>query len=191
MYRRTFTTVAFIAAVAIPAISRAQIALTPMVGGYVPATDVNQVAGNAQTIAKTRDGTLSLGLNLDLGAIRGTVAYASGKTIKNANRQDIGKGNVLAAAGDLVIRPLPRILVQPYLIAGAGEKFYKYDQSSSLASGGDKRSFALHGGLGADVMLGSVGVAAELTDFASKGADDKWNVHDAFLMVGLKLRLGQ
>jgi hypothetical protein len=39
-------------------------------------------------------------------------------------------------------------------------------------------------------MLGSVGVAAELTDFVSKGADDKWNVHDAFLMVGLRLRLG-
>jgi hypothetical protein len=39
-------------------------------------------------------------------------------------------------------------------------------------------------------MMGSVGVAGELTDFVSKGADDKWNVHDAFLMVGLKLRLG-
>jgi len=24
----------------------------------------------------------------------------------------------------------------------------------------------------------------------SKGADKKWNVHDAFLMVGLKFRLG-
>ena len=39
-------------------------------------------------------------------------------------------------------------------------------------------------------MLGSIGVAAELTDFLSKGADKKWNVHDAFLMVGMKFRLG-
>jgi hypothetical protein len=38
--------------------------------------------------------------------------------------------------------------------------------------------------------MGSVGVAGELTDFVSRGADDKWDVHDAFLMVGLKLRLG-
>ena len=38
-------------------------------------------------------------------------------------------------------------------------------------------------------MLGSVGVAAELTDFVSKSADAKWNVHDAFMMVGMKLRL--
>ena len=168
----------------------AQVTITPMVGGYIPASDVNQVKGSASTIAKTRDGTLALGADIDFGPLRGTIAYASGTTIKNASKQDIGKGNVLATAADLVIRPIPRILVQPYLIAGAGEKFYKYDQSASLLSGGDKNSFALHGGLGADLMLGSVGVAAELTDFVSKGADDKWNVHDAFLMVGLRLRLG-
>ena len=48
-----------------------------------------------------------------------------------------------------------------------------------------------HGGVGADLMLGNMGVAAELTDFVSKGVDDKWNAHDAFLMVGLKVRLGR
>jgi hypothetical protein len=172
------------------ALAHAQISITPMLGGYVPASDVNQVRGDATNIAKTREGTLALGVNLDLGLLRGSVAYASGTTIKNANKQDIGKGNVLATTADLVIRPLPRILVQPYLVAGAGEKFYKYDQSTTFNSGGNVNTFALHGGLGADVMLGQIGVAAELTDFVSKGADDKWNVHDAFLMVGLKLRLG-
>ncbi|MGH7618518.1 MAG: hypothetical protein ACREPM_14965 [Gemmatimonadaceae bacterium] len=177
-------------AVASP-LAHAQVSITPLVGGYVPASDVNQISGSASNIAKTRDGTLSLGLDLDLGMLRGSVAYASGTTIKNASRQDIGKGSVLATTADLVIRPIPRILVQPYLIAGAGEKFFKYDDSPTLLSGGDKKSFALHGGLGADVMLGAVGIAAELTDFASKGADDKWDVHDAFLMVGLKFRMGQ
>ena len=176
-------------ALAVPAV-RAQIVIEPMVGGYVPASNVNQVQGNATDIAKTRDGTLSLGLNVGLGMLRGSLAYASGTTIKNASKQDIGKGNVLAAAADLVIRPLPRIFVQPYLLAGAGEKFYKYDASTSLASGGDDQDFAFHGGLGADLMLGHVGVVAELTDFLSKGADSKWNVHDAFLMVGLRLPLG-
>lgn len=176
---------------AVAASAHAQISITPMLGGYVPASNVNQVQGTATNIAKTREGTLALGVNLDLGLLRGSVAYASGTTIKNANKQDIGKGNVLATTADLVIRPLPRILVQPYIVAGAGEKFYKYDQSTTLASGGDVHTFALHGGLGADVMLGKIGVAAELTDFVSKGVDDKWNVHDAFLMVGLKFRLGQ
>jgi hypothetical protein len=177
-------------AVALPA-ARAQIVIEPMVGGYVPASNVNQVQSSATDIAKTRDGTLSLGLNVGLGMLRGSLAYASGTTIKNAAKQDIGKGNVLAAAADLVIRPLPRIFIQPYLLAGAGEKFYKYDNASTLlASGGDDRDFAFHGGLGADVMLGKFGVAAELTDFLSKGADSKWNVHDAFLMVGLRVPLG-
>ena len=175
--------------VAIPAVN-AQIVIEPMVGGYVPASNVNQVQGSASNIAKTRDGTLSLGLNVGLGMLRGSVAYASGTTIKNASKQDIGKGNVLAAAADLVIRPLPRLLVQPYLLAGAGEKFYKYDESTLLASGGSDQDFAFHGGLGADMTVGSLGVVAELTDFLSKGADSKWNVHDAFLMVGLRLPIG-
>jgi hypothetical protein len=187
--RRLISATGLVAAVATSA--SAQIVITPMAGGYIPASDVNQVKGSAQNIAKTRNGTLALGVDVDLGALRLTGAYATGTTIKNANSQDIGKGSVGAAGADLVIRPLPRILVQPYFVAGAAEKFYKYDETPTLLSGGNTRAFALHGGLGADVMLGSIGVAAELTDFVSKGADDKWNVHDAFLMVGLRLRLGQ
>jgi len=38
-------------------------------------------------------------------------------------------------------------------------------------------------------MLGAVGVAAELTDFVSRDAESKWNNHDAFLMVGMKLKM--
>jgi hypothetical protein len=186
--RVVFSAAALLAVAAAGA--RAQIVIEPMVGGYVPASNVNQVRGSATDIAKSRDGTLSLGVNVDLGMLRGSLAYASGTTIKNADKQNIGKGNVLAAAADLVIRPLPRIFVQPYLVAGVGEKFYKYDASSSFTSGGDDRDFAFHGGIGADVMLGRIGVAAELTDFLSKGADSKWNVHDAFLMVGLRLPIG-
>jgi hypothetical protein len=176
---------------AIAGSSAAQVSITPMIGGYIPASDVNQVKGDATDIAKTREGTLALGVNLDVGALRGTVMYASGTTIKNSNKEDIGKGSVLAAGADLVIRPLPRILVQPYLLVGGAEKFYRYDKNSILEDAGNDQDFAFHGGIGADLMLGNIGVAAELSDFLSRGADDKWNVHDAFLMVGLKLRLGQ
>ena len=170
--------------------ARAQVTITPMVGGYVPASDMHQVTGSAQNLAKTRDGTLSLGAAVDFGMLRGTLMYASGTTIKNANEADIGKGSVLAAAADLVIRPLPRVLVQPYLIAGGGQKFYRYDQTTTFTQANNS-DFAFHYGLGADMMMGNLGVAAELTDFLSKGVEDKWNVHDAFLMVGMKFRLGQ
>ena len=169
--------------------AHAQVTITPMIGGYVPASDMHQVTGSAQNLAKTRDGTLSLGANVDFGMLRGTVMYASGTTIKNANEADIGKGSVLGLAADLVVRPLPRLLVQPYLIAGGGQKYYRYDQTTTFTQAND-HDFAFHGGIGADLMMGNMGVAAELTDFLSKGAEDKWNVHDAFLMVGLKLKLG-
>lgn len=187
--RNFFSAMALV--VALAPIAGSQVTITPMVGGYIPASDIHQVQSGAQNVAKTRDGTLSLGADVDFGALRGTVAYASGTTIKDANKAEIGKGSVLATTADLVIRPLPRILVQPYLVAGAGEKFYRYDESASLLSGGNTHTFGWHGGVGADIVLGSIGVAGELTDFVSKGADDKWNVHDAFLMVGLKLRLGK
>ena len=113
-FRALGSAAALVAIAALP--MRAQISITPMVGGYIPASDVNQVTGTAQGIAKTRDGTLSLGANVDLGMLRGTLMYASGTTIKNASKEDIGKGSVLAAGADLVIRPLPRIFVQPYVI---------------------------------------------------------------------------
>lgn len=176
--------------VAIAPMAASQVTITPMAGGYIAASDIHEVTSGAQSLARSRDGTLSLGANIDFGMLRGTLAYASGTTIKNASSQELGKGSMLATTADLVIRPLPRVLVQPYLIAGAGEKFYRYDESASVFTGGNTKAFGLHGGLGADVMMGSVGVAGELTDFVSRGADDKWNVHDAFLMVGLKLRLG-
>lgn len=182
---------ALVVAAGLAAPAAAQLTITPMVGGYIPASDIHAVSSGAQNLAKTRDGTLSLGADLDVGILRGTLVYASGTTIKDANRSEIGKGTVAAATADLVIRPLPRILVQPYLVAGAGEKFFRYDDSAVQLAGGNQHVFGLHGGVGADIMLGSIGVAGELTDFVSKGADDKWDVHDAFLMVGLRLRLGK
>ena len=50
--RRVLILTVLAGAVALPA--RAQISLTPMVGGYIPASDVNQVSGSATNIAKTR-----------------------------------------------------------------------------------------------------------------------------------------
>jgi len=189
MHVRTFVASASLAVLIAP-FAESQVTITPMAGGYIAASDIHGVSSGAQSLARSRDGTLSLGANIDFGPLRGTLAYASGTTIKNASSQELGKGSMYATTADFVVRPLPRVLVQPYLIAGAGEKFYRYDDNASVFTGGNTKAFGLHGGLGADAMFGSIGVAGELTDFVSKGADDKWNVHDAFLMVGLKFRLG-
>src|SRR5689334_17336731 len=98
--RNFFSGMALVASFA--PVAESQVTITPMVGGYIPASDIHQVQSGAQNVAKTRDGTLSLGANIDFGALRGTVAYASGTTIKNASSQEIGKGSVLATTADLV-----------------------------------------------------------------------------------------
>jgi hypothetical protein len=172
--------------------AHAQFAVTPLVGGYIPGGSLKDVKSGAQDVAVERDGTLALGLNVDIGFLRGSLAYVSGTTIRNADRDEIGDGKVLAAAADIVVRPLPRILVQPYLLGGVGLKNLSYERDSGISGlfPEDNRTLALHAGLGADVMLGPIGVVAEVTDFISRDADDKWNVHDAFLMAGLKIRLG-
>lgn len=178
-------------AVAAPT-AHAQVAITPLIGGYIPASDLKAVRTGAEDIAIEREGTLALGLNLEFGMLRGSVAYASGTTIQDADQQDIGKGNVLAAAADIVLRPLPRVLVQPYLLGGVGIKNLSYDNDAGIGNAfpEDDSDLSLHAGIGADLMLGSIGIVAEITDYISKDADGKWGVHDAFLMAGLKLRLG-
>ena len=165
--------------------------ITALAGGYIPAGDLKTVQSGAEDVLD-RNGTLALGFNLDFGLLRGTLAYASGTTIRNADKEDIGEGTVLAAAADIVLRPLPRILVQPYLLGGVGFKNLSYDSDNSVTNAfpEDDRELSLHAGIGADVMFGPVGIVAEITDFISKDADDKWGMHDAFLMVGAKLRLG-
>ena len=173
--------------------AHAQVSITPLVGAYIPAGDLKAVQSGAETAVLDRDGTLALGLNLEFGMLRGSLAYASGTTIRDADEEDIGEGSVLTAAADIVFRPLPRILVQPYLLGGVGLKNASYDRETTdlLAPfPEDDSDLSLHAGIGADLMLGRFGLVAELTDYISKDEAGDWGMHDAFLMAGIKYRLG-
>ena len=180
-----------------PAAAHAQgISVTPMAGVYIPASDLYDIADEAERIRVDKEGTFALGLNVELGWLRGSLAYASGAQLNESGvegDENIGEGKLLAVAGDLVLRPIPRLLiVQPYLIAGAGlrREDYSYDDEGiSDAFPSDKSDFALHAGIGADVMLGRLGIVAEFTDFITKNEDDEWKQHDAFAFVGLKFRV--
>ena len=186
-----------IAAALLPGAAQAQgVSVTPSVGVYIPASDLYSLRDEAQDFSVEKEGTFALGLNVELGSFRGTVAYASGAQINQRgvqNRDNIGEGKLLAVAGDVVLRPIPRlIIVQPYLVAGAGlrREDYSYeDDGVADALPSEQSDFALHAGIGADIILGRIGIVAEITDFITKDEDDKWNQHDAFGFVGLKLRL--
>lgn len=190
--QRLLLAILFVGALAAPA--SAQVYITPTVGGYVPASDFQTLRGEARDARIERSATMALGMNLELGALRGSLAYVTGTELTEdgvADRGAIGDGSMLAGSLGLVVRPIPRILgLQPYVLGGAGFKRYGYsynDDGFSIGFPEDKTDFALHFGVGADLMLGRLGVMAEFTDFVSR--DDGWGPHDGFATIGLKLRL--
>jgi len=196
MKRRVLLAVGVLALAALPGVSHAQgISITPQIGFYVPGNDLDSLRAGAQSVRVNREGNLALGLNIDIGFLRGSLAYASSAKLNDqtSTNTKIGDAKVLAVAGDVVLRPIPRlIIVQPYLLLGAGLRRTNYSYESSGISNAfpkDDSDFALHGGVGADIMLGPIGVSAEITDFVSKNTEDKWKQHDAFGFVGLKLKI--
>jgi hypothetical protein len=195
MRRFVFALAAAVAVIA-PASAHGQgITITPAVGLYIPANDFYNLRDEASNATIEKEGTFAMGLNVEFGSLRGSVAYASGAQVNDRgliDRENIGEGKVLAVAGDLVIRPLPRILVQPYLLIGAGlrrEDFDYEDDGISDAFPKEQSDFAFHLGIGADVMLGRLGVVAEFTDFLTQEPTGDWNQHDAFGFVGLKVKI--
>ena len=178
-----------------PATALAQLHVSPLVGIYIPASDLYSLRNEAQDVSVQKEGTFAMGANLEFGMFRASVAYASGAQINERgvqNRDNVGEGKLLAVAGDLVLRPLPRLLVQPYLLLGAGvrRENYSYEDDGVANALPDEQSdFAFHGGIGADLMLGRIGIVAEVTDWITKNQSDDFQ-HDAFGFVGLRLRLG-
>lgn len=189
--------IAAAAFVAMPRVTQAQgITITPQIGVYVPSNSVSGLRSAADSISVKREGTLALGLNVDLGFLRGSVAYASAAKLNKtgvSGQSEIGDGKLLTAAADIVLRPIPRlIVVQPYILGGAGIRNanYSYDaQGFGNAFPKSDSDFALHAGVGADIMLGPIGVSAEISDFISKDPSNKWKQHDAFGFAGLRLKL--
>ena len=182
-----------LASVAIPRASQAQgITVTPTIGFYVPGDDFDALREGTDSVFIKKEGAFAMGFNVDLGFLRGSLAYATSATIKPTRiTGEIGDAKVLAAAADFVLRPLPRLVVQPYALLGGGlrRESYSYDDDGFNAFPKTDSDFAVHLGLGADVNLGRVGISAEITDFISQDANDDWKRHDGFGFVGLKLRI--
>ena len=99
--------------------------------------------------------------------------------------------DMVAITGDLVFRPLPRIVVvQPYLLAGAGIKRYSFgDDVGTFAA--DRNHFTGHIGAGADLKVGPIAVLAEISDYISSfknaATDENKLQNDVFVMVGFRI----
>jgi opacity protein-like surface antigen len=181
------------------------VTISPLVGVYSQANSVDQLRAQADTLSIKRQSALALGANIEIGFLRGSLNYVSGATVKQSGGTtlpgtsgDIGTGRILMGAADLVLRPIPRIIVlQPYGIAGIGFKKFDYDThqnvSSAIGSVKNNSTASFHAGIGADLMFGGVGLVAEITDYISQGEADTSGhrdlQHDAFGLVGLRLRV--
>jgi hypothetical protein len=196
---RHFSSVLLIAlaAIALPshALHAQGITLAPMFGAYTQASSFASLRSNAQELRVERETALALGLNVEFGAVRGSLAYVSGATLNEkgaSNTTEIGEGTLIAGAIDLLIRPVARIVIfQPYLFIGGGfkDQQYSYTEDRFSAFGESDRDLAIHAGIGADLMFGGIGVVAEISDFLSKDFGGSWNQHDGFGLIGVKVRM--
>jgi opacity protein-like surface antigen len=162
--------------------------LTPQLGAHRPGDQVYEVSGNDLEM----ENAMALGVTADAGFLRGTALYSSGARISSrgiTGTDKIGDGSMLVLSGDAVWRPLPRVALQPYLLGGVGLKRFDYsiDDQGFSAMFDDHTDFAWHVGAGADLMLGNVGIMAEISDYIGS-KNREFGRHDTFVTAGLRIR---
>lgn len=191
---KTAVAAAFVLAMAAPVAAQApgvDLKINPRIGLYAPLTDLANAPTAAGTVAAEKTGSLALGLGAELGLaglpfnLRANLDYVTGSEIDAAGSVVDGVDTkILMLAGDLVFRPLPKlILIQPYLYAGGGLRQYDFDTDIEDAS-----DPMIHLGGGVDLSLGPLALNAEVGDYISwfEVTDTESEVqHDLFVSVGL------
>ena len=188
------------------------LSLVPKVGFYAPATDLETAQSAAGQIVDDRGGSLAVGLALDFAVPFAPVGFRVGfdyvtsseftyADTTGADLEATAEQTMLALAADIVLRPLPKLLiVQPYLLAGAGVKRYDFsfsetdgDTSIEEAFPDSETDFTVHAALGLDVGIGPIALVAELGDYVSwyepEGGDESELQNDLFIMAGIRVGL--
>lgn len=176
--------------------SDAAVVLIPAGGAYLPGVDgLGDISSGVDSVLNGTEATLVLGGTLQLGSPDGpaNVRFSGVKTTSSAvgsrglDTGDAGRRDFLAVTGDLVLRPIPRFLLQPYVLGGGGAR--------RLAPAGDSGStsweFVARVGAGLDVRIGTRGVlvSAEVVDYLSGLTGEGGTEHDAMALVGLGIPL--
>lgn len=208
-------TAACLVAAAAPAAAQApgiDLKLNPRIGLYAPLTDLGEIRTTAGDVVAEQSGSLALGLGLELDmaalpvGVRLNLDYATATDVEVTGdgigtTADPVETTMLAVVGDIIFRPLPRVVVaQPYLFAGGGLKQYDFEPTTDLGGAAetfqDESDFTLHLGGGLDVGLGPLAFNAEIGDYISwfeldTGAGDSESEmqHDLFVTVGFSIGL--
>lgn len=194
-------TLAFV--VAAP-VSAQRVTFTPKASAYVAAADFSEVSAAFRGAREAREAHLALGLAAELNLpvspldVRVGVDYLTGMTVtpdSTSGEVEPAEGSALFLSGDLVYRPLPRLIIfQPYFLGGFGFKQESFSRADGFDSALPENSnhFLMHAGFGVDAMLGRIGVVAEVSDFFGKPANgglDTGTQHDAFASIGVRFGL--
>lgn len=188
---------------ALPAAAQApgfDLKLNPRIGLYTPLTDLTEAEGTAGEALKLDNSlAIGLGVELNIGAlpfgIRANLDYATSSSVdfEDGSLGESNEATLLALVGDLVFRPLPRLVVlQPYLFAGGGIKQYDFTwETAGTEFVGNESDPTIHLGGGLDFGLGPLSLNAEIGDYISwfkpDGATGSEMQHDLFLMVGFSI----
>jgi len=136
----------------------------------------------------SRNGTM----NFRLTGLRTTGSLVSTTESVEASTSPIPE-KLLLLTGDFVLRPIPRFLVQPYAIGGAGARRLSIGESEGVASELDTRPRwdpTVQVGIGVDLRLGNVTVGFEVVDYLTGlGTSEDEIQHDAFAFLTLGIPL--
>lgn len=201
-----------LAVLAAPAAAQApgiDVRLNPRIGFYEPLTDLG-AAPDAFNAAAGLSGSLALGLGLELDlallpvGLRLNLDYGTGSRVEYGgdgfDRESGYETTVLAVVGDVMFRPIPRLIIaQPYFFAGGGLKQYDFEPTGNdpIGTFQDTSDFTVHLGGGLDVGFGPLSLNAELGDYISWW--DRQNIlggnegseiqHDLFVTIGFSMGL--
>jgi hypothetical protein len=186
--------------------SAQNVVLAPKLGLYIPASGLGDFRDQTRTVARDRAGSLAIGLGLELDLpvlpvnLRGNLEFATGARVTAGGQTEREvESTLLAVVGDVVFRPIPRlIVVQPYFLLGGGMKWHEFQTSDLTAADrelfpADQSNATLHLGAGLDFTLGPLGLVVELSDYISsldaRGEAGRRLQNDVFAMVGIRVAL--
>lgn len=180
----------------------AAVVLIPLGGAYLPGVEgpgdvtagVDSVLGGSETTVVV-GGTIQMAspdgpVNVRLSGMKSTSAVVATGGIETGGTD---RKEFLALTGDLVLRPIPRFLLQPYILGGAGAQRITpaAGDGGTGASGSASWEFVGKVGAGLDLRIGTRGVlvSAEVVDYLSNIGGDTEMGHDAMALVGLGIPL--
>ena len=177
-----------------------KVTLTPKGGLSLPGVgSLGSLPSQTSATLSGQQSVLTYGGSLNFGSRNGldfrlTGLYRKGSITTVLQNDQITETEIpetfTAFSADLMLRPFPRIIVQPYVVGGIGLRKISYEGTGSVSVDESWQS-TVPLGIGADIQLGDNGLilGAEMVDYLSNLGGQSDMRHDAFLFgyIGIPL----